>query len=261
MIGMAVFLFRAARRGRNPATTARIGFLLGGFVFALVMLQSGLVRSDYGHIVTAEFAMVLLAGAILFSFESIRASALVVLFAGACSMLFARPAFRPSTIIHLFANLRHPLTSCPSGYSEFDRGCFAPEFTSMLQSASGFLSRHSGPQDSIFVFPYQTMFGIASQRNVAGGLMQAYTASGPYLSQLEIPDWSGLRLLLVFTSRTRLPQTSLLEDLIRWRSLDLSLPVDGISNFTRTPDVWFWLVRHYRSEQQLSTGVFGLLRG
>ena len=260
VIGTAVFLFRAARRGRNPATTARTGFLLGGFAFALVMLQSGLVRSDYGHIVTAEFAMVLLAGAILFSFESIRASALVMLFAGACSMLFARPAFRPSTIIHLFANLRHPLTSCPSGYSEFDRGCFAPEFTRMLQSVSGFLGQHSAPQDPMLVFPYQTKFGIAAQRNVAGGLMQAYTASGPYLSQLEIAGLQRaappLGLYLPDLDFHDLSE----EDLIHWRNLDLSLPVDGVSNFTRTPEVWLWLVRHYRLEQQVSTGVFGLRR-
>jgi hypothetical protein len=261
VIGAAIFLFRAARRlPPNPATTARIGFLLGGFAFALVMMQSGLVRSDHGHIVTAEFAMVFLAGAILFSFESIRASAVAVLFAVACSMLFARPAFPPSTVIHLFADLRHPLTSCPSGYSEFDRGCFAPEFTGMLQSASRFLSQHSGPQDPMLVFPYQTMFGIASQRNVAGGLMQAYTASGPYLSQLEI---AGLERAAPLVG-LYLPDPDLRdfseEDLSHWRNLDLSLAVDGVSNFARTPEVWFWLVRHYRSEQQLSTGVFGLQR-
>ena len=45
-----------------------------------------------------------------------------------------------------------------------------------------------------------------------------------------------------------------------WRNLDLSLPVDGVANFTRTPEVWFWLLHHYRSEQQLSPGVFGLRR-
>jgi len=260
VIGAAIFLLRAARRGRNPATTARIGFLLGALAFALVMMQSGLVRADHGHIVTAEFAMVFFAGAILFSFESVRATALAVLLALACSMLCARPAFRPSTVIRLFANLRHPLTSCPGGYREFDRVCFAPEFTSMLQSAAGFLSQHSSPQDSIFVFPYQTMFGIASRRNVAGGLMQPYTASGPYLAQLEI---GGLERATP-TFGLYLPDPDLREiseeDLMRWRSLDLSLPVDGVSNFTRTPEVWFWLVHHYRSGQQLSTGVFAMQR-
>ena len=36
--------------------------------------------------------------------------------------------------------------------------------------------------------------------------------------------------------------------------------MDGVANFTRTPEVWFWLLHHYRSEQELSTGVFGLRR-
>ena len=130
----------------------------------------------------------------------------------------------------------------------------------MLQSASSYLGQHSGAQDHIVVFPYQTKFGIASRHDVAGGLMQAYTASGPYLSQLEnagldsAPAPAGLYL----------PDADMRDlsdaDLVRWRNLDLSLPVDGIYNFTRTPETWFWMLQHYRAEQQLSPGVFGLQR-
>jgi hypothetical protein len=40
----------------------------------------------------------------------------------------------------------------------------------------------------------------------------------------------------------------------------LSLPIDNVSNFTRTPDVWFWVFRHYRTEQPLAPGVTGLVR-
>jgi hypothetical protein len=258
--GATIFLFAAgARRKEDPATTTRPGFLLGGFVFAVFMLQSALVRSDYGHVVIASFAMVLLAGAILFSLES-RLSWLAVLVAIACSMLFSRPAFRPSTVIRLVQSVRHPLTECPAGFREFDRGCFAPEFTGMLQSASAYLGEHSGPQEDIVVFPYQTMFGIAARRTIAGGLMQAYTASGPYLSQLEIaglesaPAPAGLYL----------PDADMRDlsesDLVRWRNLDLSLPVDGTYNLTRTPELWLWMLQHYRTDKQVSTGVFGLQR-
>jgi hypothetical protein len=261
LAGAAVFLVRTgARRKQNRTTTERTGFLLGGFAFALVMLQSGLVRSDYGHVVIAAFAMVFLAGTILFSFESPQRSALAILVAIACSMLFARPAFLPSTIIGLVAQVRHPLTECPPGFREFDRGCFAPEFTGMLQAASSYLSQRSGLQENIVVFPYQTMFGIASRRSVAGGLMQAYTASGPYLSQLEI---AGLERAAA-PAGLYLPDADMAylsdSDLIHWRNLDLSLPVDGVYNFTRIPEVWFWMLQHYRAEQQVSTGVFGLQR-
>ena len=259
--GAAVFLFRANTRSKHdPAITERTGFLLGGFAFAVVMLQSALVRSDLGHVVIAAFAMVCLMGTILFSLEPGRFSTLAVLLAIACSMLFSRPAFRPSTVIRLVEQVRHPLTECPAGFREFDRGCFAPEFTAMLRATSSYLGQHSGPHDHVVVFPYQTKFGIASHRNVAGGLMQAYTTSGPYLSQLEIaglesaPAPAGLYL----------PDADMRDlseaDLIHWRSLDLSLPVDGTYNFTRTPEIWFWMLQHYRSDGPVSAGVFGLLR-
>ena len=258
--GAAVFLFRSGARSKpNRTVIERTGFLLGGFAFAVVMLQSALVRSDIGHVVIAAFAMVCLSGIILFSFES-PLSPFLIFLAIACSMLFSRPAFRPSTVIRLVQGVRQPLTECPAGLREFDRGCFAPEFTAMLQSASDYLGQHSGPQDRIVVFPYQTKFGIATHREIAGGVMQAYTASGPYLSQLEI---AGLESAPA-PAGIYLPDADMRglseADLVHWRNLDLSLPVDGTYNFTRTPEVWFWMLQHYRADQQLSTGVFGLLR-
>ncbi len=256
--GAAVFLIRwRVRNKQNRATTERSGFLLSGFAFALVMLQSALVRSDYGHIVIASFGMVLLAGTILFSFES-RFALPAVLLAFACSVLFSRAAFGPSTFTRLVSQVRHPLTECPSGFQEFDRGCFAPEFVVMLQSASSYLGQRSALNQPIVVFPYQTKFGIAAHRTVAGGLMQAYTASGPHLSQLEIeglekaPAPAGL--YLPDADMTQLSD----RELVRWRNLDLSLPVDGTYNFTRAPEVWFWMLQHYRADGQLSPGVLGL---
>jgi hypothetical protein len=41
---------------------------------------------------------------------------------------------------------------------------------------------------------------------------------------------------------------------------NLSAPIDGVPNFTRSPEVWFWMFRHYRGEQELAPGVFGLQR-
>jgi hypothetical protein len=259
--GAVIFLLRAVtRRSGNAVVVQRTGFLLGGFVFALVMLQSGLVRADTGHIVSACFAMVFLAGAILFSFESPNVSMAAVMAALLCSVFFGEAAFRPSSLTQLYVGLRNPLTDCPAGFTEFDRVCYAPAFTGMLQSAAGYLQQHSGTNDSIVVFPYQTMFGIASRRNVAGGLMQAYTASGADLARLEI---AGLERAPAPTG-LYLPDPDLSHwsnnEIAYWRNLDLSLPVDGVANFTRTPEVWFWLLHHYRSEQQLSPGVFGLLR-
>ena len=259
--GAVIFLLRAViGRSKNPAIAQRIGFLLGGFAFGVVMMQSGLVRADNGHIVSACFAMVFLAGTVLFSFESPNISMAAVLVALMCSIFFGEAAFQPASFTQLYADIRNPLTECPDGFAEFDRVCYAPAFTQMLQSAATFLQQHAGANDSILVFPYQTRFGIASRRDVAGGLMQAYTASGTELAQIEI---SGLERRPT-PAGLYLPDPDLSHwsnaDIAYWRNLDLSLPVDGVANFTRTPEVWFWLLHHYRSEQQLSPGVFGLLR-
>jgi hypothetical protein len=261
LLGAAIFLLRAfSRRREGLAITARTGFLAGSFLFCLAVMQSGLVRSDYGHTVTAVLAMVVFAGMILFSFGARSASLLAIFVAIVCSLSFGELAFRPAAVAQNFAPVLHPLTECPAGFEEFDRTCFQPTFAQMLGAASGFVQQHSGPGDSILVFPFQTLFGKATQRNVAGGLIQPYTASGPYLSQLEIAALKRAAPLtgLYFTD----PDMRYLSgpDLNHWRELDLSLPVDGVSNFTRTPEVWFWMQRHYRAEQQLAPGLAGLQR-
>ncbi len=261
LIAAAIFALRAITRGKEPvAISQRTAFLAGAFLLGLAEMQSALVRSDVGHVIIGEFAMIFFAGVILFSFRG-KVSAVGVLIAIACCMLFSRPVFGPSTAFHLYQQLRHPITECPTGYTGFDRACFEDALTpQMLAAGSGFLSQDSGPDDSVFVFPYQTMFGLASRRNVAGGLMQAYTASGPYLSRLEIAGLDGRRipaaLYLPDADYAQMPAS----DIARWSRNYLSLPVDGVPNFTRAPEVWLWMLRHYRAVQQVSTGVIGLQR-
>ncbi len=260
LIGLAIFAGRAVtRRTGDIRFTQRTAFLVGGFIFALAMMQSALVRSDVGHVIIGDFAMIALASAILFSFRG-RASLAGVVIALACSMLFSHPAFRPSSVIRLYGELRNPMMECPPGYSEFDRACYQEALTpQMLSSAAAFLGQHSVADDSIFVFPYQTMFGLVSRRNVAGGLMQAYTASGPLLSQIELSGLQRTPAAALYLPDADLNHWSQ-ADVARWSRNYLSMPVDGIPNFTRTPEVWFWMVRHYRSVQQLSPGVVGLER-
>ena len=245
IVGGIIFLLRRVVPGKAEIT-ARTGFLLGAFAFAVLAMQTGLVRSDDQHIVFAIFPMILFASAILFSFPSPIVSASAALAAVACSALFAQPAavFRPSMIRFRLGQLQQPLISCPIGFREFDRACFPAEFTGMLQTVSSYLQPHSGPQDSIVIFPYQYMLGMASGRNVASGVMQANLASGPYLSQVAI---AGMQ-------QASAPAGLYFPD------GNLSLPIDEVTNFTRTPDVWFWTLRHYRSQEEVVPGVFGLLR-
>jgi len=262
LMGAAIFLVRAFQRDAGPvAITQRTAFLLGGFVLGLAEMQSALVRSDIGHVIIGESAMIFFSIVILFSFGGKLSSAVGVVVALAGCMLFSHPLFRPSSLIRLYGQLLHPMTECPARYHEYDRACYQEALTpAMLTAGANFLSQHSGANESVFVFPYQTMFGLAARRNVAGGLMQAYTASGPYLSRLEIAGLEGkaipAALYLTDDDYSRMSPT----EVARWSRNYLSVPVDGISNFTRTPEVWFWMVRRYRAAEPLTMGVLGLQR-
>ncbi len=261
LIGTAIFVVRALTRSKNPGPiTQRTGFLVGSFLFGLGVMQSALVRSDTGHVIIGEFAMTFFTAALLFSFEG-WASPVGVVIALAVSILFSHPVFLPSSVLRLYGDLRYSMTECPPGYREFDRACYIEPLTpQMLTAAGSFLAQHSGPRDSIFVFPYQTMFGLAARRNVAGGLMQAYTASGPYLSRLEMSGLEGKSIPAALYFPDVDYSHMVQGEIFRWSRNYLSVAVDGVPNFTRAPEVWFWMLRHYRSAEQLSPGVVGLLR-
>ncbi len=261
LISGVIFLLRARGRGNGAGPISRrTGFLLAAFVFGLAVMQSALVRSDLGHVIIGGSAMIFFTIVILFSFRG-GASVAGVVLAIAASMLFSHAVFRPSSLTGLFQRLRHPMTDCPTGYTEFDRACYREPLTPhILTEGSVFLTRNSWPNDSVFVFPYQTMFGLASRRSVAGGLMQAYTASGAYLSRLEMSGLEGktipAALYLPDVDYAHMSQP----EVAQWSRNYLSVAVDGVPNFTRAPEVWFWMVRHFRSAGQLSPGVVGLLR-
>jgi hypothetical protein len=245
---VVIALRRAAPAPPDNSLTARTGFLLGAFALAALTMQSGLVRSDVNHIAYAVFAMVFFSGAVLFSFRSRIASVLALVVAVTCSMLFAErapqrtPVFRWSSILYRYSQVLHPWTECPGSLQEFDQACYPADFTQLLGTVDGYLKLHSQANDSVVIFPYQYMFGMSSGRNVASGVEQSFLAAGPYLSQLAIAgmEQGSAPAGLYFPDGP------------------LSQAIDGVPNFTRTPALWFWLCRHYRSEQELAPGVLGL---
>ncbi|HUI82687.1 MAG TPA: hypothetical protein VL240_00605 [Candidatus Binatia bacterium] len=254
-IGSAVFLLRRFVPGdRSAVITARTGFLLGAFLFAVLSMQTGLVRSDYNHIVFGVFPMVFFAAAILFSFRSRIASAIAALAAVACSFAFAEPAaiFRPSSIHYRLARMRHPITSCPSGLGAVDGVCFPGDFAQTLDMGVAYLQQHSRENERVLIFPYQYMFAVAARREVASPVEQSFLANGAYLSQFDLAgmERAGAPVGLYFPDAGPGELTS----------PTLSLPIDGISNFTRTPDEWFWILRHYRADRELAPGILGLVR-
>jgi len=254
-VGAVLFLLRLfVPADRSTVIAARTGFLLSAFVFALLSMQSGLVRSDFPHIIAGVYPMVFFSGVILFSFRSRLASAAAAIGTIAASLLFVRPLpeFQPASLRFRLARMVHPITTCPDGYREVSHACFPNEFADTLQTIANYLQPHSGERDAVLIYPYQYMFAVAAHRDVAGDVEQSFLANGSYLSQVDI---AGMR-------RANAPVGMFFRDAAprEYARSTLSLPIDEVSNFTRTPDVWFWVFRNYRADQPLAPGVVGLLR-
>jgi hypothetical protein len=96
------------------------------------------------------------------------------------------------------------------------------------------------------------MFGIASRRYIAGGVMQSYLASGSRLSQVDITGLERAASPVGYYWPDNDPNLG--------TNKDASFPLDGIPNFTRSPEVWFWIFRHYRTEDVVLPGIIELQR-
>ena len=255
VVGAALFLLRwFIRTDVSAVIAARPGFLLSAFLFSALSMQSGLVRSDYNHIVAGVYPMVFFSSIVLFSFSSRLLSAVAAVAAVAASVLFAQPApeFRPASLRLRLARTIHPVTTCPEGYREVDGACFPSGFADTLETMVGYLQQHSREHDPVLIYPYQFMFAVAARRDVAGDVEQSFLANGAYLSRFEIAGMARAQAPVGLFFRDATPR-----ELI---SPTLSLPIDDVSNFTRTPEVWFWVFRHYRADQPLAPGILGLLR-
>ncbi len=254
-VGTALFALRFfATADRSTIVVARAGFLLSAFAFAVLSMQSGLVRSDFPHIIAGVYPMALFSGVILFSFRSLIASAAAVIAAFIASLLFVHPLpeFQPASIRLRLARMAHPVTACPDGYRDVDGACFADDFANTLQTGVAYLQQHSGERDPVLIYPYQYMFAVAARRDVAAGVEQSFLANGSYLSRFDVAAMRRAKAPVGMFFRDATPH--------EYASPTLSLPIDEVSNFTRTPEVWFWVFRNYRADQPLAPGVVGLLR-
>lgn len=249
ILAMGIVVFGAAWLRRRPdgPWTRRPAFLMSGFCLAFLMMQSSLVRSDYGHIIIGIYPMIFLCGAI--AIQEVRSAPLLP--AGLpvatviATLVFAHPypLFLPGSIASQLRQTIHPTLRCPDGWQEFDGACLLPKDAELVRSVSAYVSQHTTPSDSIAVFPYETAFGLTSHRQVAGGVLQSYLINGPYFTDLEL---AGLR--------QHSPSLGLY-----FPDGEISIAIDGVPNFTRRPDVWFYLLRHYRAEGNPASGVVGLV--
>ena len=252
IIAAGLFLFRAAVRSDPSAITSRSGFLLSAFFFALLSMQSGLVRADYNHIVFGIFPMVFFVATVSMSFHTRVGSVAAAVALVFCSVAFSQPAlqFQPSSLRFRLARMHRPIADCPWGFSEFDQVCYPNSFAETLRTTTDYLQQNTAEGDSVLIFPYQYMFADAAHRNVAAGVEQSFLANGAYLSQFDIEGMSQgkAKVGLYFADAAPNELDSFL----------MSVPIDNISSFTRTPDIWLWIFRHYRADQELAPGMLAL---
>ncbi|HTV65568.1 MAG TPA: hypothetical protein VMD98_08190 [Bryocella sp.] len=244
-LGIAVFAAAWFWRKADGTWTRRPAFLLSGFCLAFVVLQSALVRSDHGHIIVGISPLLFLCGAIVIDecdtrLWSIALPAAVVV----ATVALASPLYTPAVVRSHWQQVLHPELTCPADMVEFDHTCFSPPAGDLLADVSAYVQSQTRPGDPIAVFPYETAFGLASRRQVAGGVLQSYLVNGAYLTGLEL---AGLR-------RSNPPFALYFPD------GQISVAVDEVPNFTRSPDVWFYLLQHYRADASPSPGVLGLVR-
>ncbi len=233
------------RRSSGP-WTRRPAFLLGGFFLAFLMMQSALVRPDRGHVLIGIAPMLILCGAIVLEeldarlWLQIGVPSVVLL----ATILLAgvQFQFQPRNLLSRLHQFTRPVLACPAGLQAFDRACLTQNQAQLFSTVSAYVGARETSGAPIVVFPYETVFGLISGREVAGGVLQSYIVNGYYLNRLAI---AGLQ-------RTRPPFGLYFPDGA------LSVAVDSIPNFTRSPELWFYLLEHYRGDLSPFPGVIGL---
>ena len=257
-----ISVFAIAWRHREPEGnnwTLRPAFLLAGLGLAVVMLQSGLVRSDVVHVVNGIYPMIFLCGAILVGGWTglPRLSAALPFALVATLPLIAVPHAESflSALGTAAGELFHPTLTCPQGKQEFDHACFSPANAQLFAAASAYIDQHTNPSDPILVFPYQNALGVMSRRSVAGGVLQGYLVNGDYLTNLDL---AGLRKadppLAIYVPDSP-PSFG-----VPSSEIAFNYDMDGVPSFTRSPDVWFYLLQHYRSPAAPAADTFVLTR-
>jgi len=231
-------------------------FLFAGFWLALLMLQSGLVRSDHQHVLMGIYPMVFLCGAIALQEQRSRLLS-IGLFAATviATVIFASPspAFRPADAMGRWRQTWQQASMCPAGTVEFDHACLFSDDAELLRKVSEYVRAQAPSGAMIAVFPYQTAFGLSSRHQVAGGVLQGYLINGEYLTDMELSALQKARPTLALYLPDREAGGKRLHNRI-------SLDVDGVLNFTRSPELWFYYVQHYRTQGSPSPGVYSLTR-
>jgi hypothetical protein len=244
-------LFKRDFRSRMSARSRL--FLLSSPLFALVVLQSALVRPGWEHMVIGLFPVICFSLVVLLGTgaSSITRTSVCLLIAVGGTGLITGPVswLRPHNVITNYSfHPRREASTCSGIYVDgvcFDSTTFGVRHdATALQVTSDFLRQTTAPTDSVIVFPYENVVGDAARRLVAGGVLQNYLIGGEYLTRRQIAGLETLR-----------PRYGVY--FLDWPGV---YKVDDVGNFTRTPQVWFYMQQHYRAERQIAPGILALVR-
>jgi len=216
-------------------------FLISAPVFSLLFLQSSFIRADWQHVIFGLFPAIVFAAAILLAnyrkFPGLVALAVLAL----CNGLY--PGFLQTKISGALTVMRQPQTAlCPEGSANWDGACFSLPAFRTLNALASYVVSHTGPSDSILVFPWENAYGTMVHRRIAGSVLQSYLALDTLVKR-QIDSFEQQRPSLTIYS----------SDYISWA-------IDGVPSFTRSPETWFYLQSHYVEAAQIAPGLLILQR-
>ena len=234
-------------RSGSPDANVRAR-ILAIAAMSVSILQSALIRSELWHVTSSLFVLLGFAYALLLDPLSVHyrgwKGQIPILIALVLAAAFTGPVrgFTPSNLLE---SLKTPATAeCPAEELVLDQACLSQDAFLQIHSASSFLQTRTKPTETVMVFPFENVYGDVARRRVAGGVLQNYIAGGSFLTRQHL--------------------TGLERDRPAWAvySADglASLPVDGVPDFTRTPEIWFYLDQHFHRVANLELGIVGLQR-
>lgn len=251
---LSLLIFLIAWLWRNPHSrhiTQRPIFLQGACAFSALSLQTVIIRSDWEHVALGLFPVIAMAVAVLVGFENEPAgwtrSHAPAYLALLLTAIFTGPVpfLRPSGLLAA-SDWKQPAKyeSCPEGTYLQDQACFRQADFAKLHAVSSAVQNRVASSDSIAVFPYENIYGVAARRLTGGGILQNYFVGGDYLTNWQIRSLARDKSPLLVYSMDGLA----------------ALPVDHVSNFTRTPRVWLYFQQHYVEESEPEPGILLLRR-
>lgn len=232
-------------RRKTPGLPARAGASqLAMLGFALIGVQLILVCSEKLHVATGLWPWIAISCALLLGATENRLSDLRLTVSVILILVFTAALSGPN---HLFIprNLfqdRSALTSshgCPSGLQEVDGVCLKTTQSIPLQAVHDFLLQHSRDSDSIGIFPYQSTYAFVARRNTVGELLQHYISSGDYLNHRQMQSLEQARPSWAMYGAEP------------WQSIQCN----GLTNFTRNPNIWFYWQRWYKDDFDVVPGL------